>query len=192
MQITIIDNNRAKSWIEQNTLIWKLFSKKYLYRVLLSLIFGAILVFIGFISYNDYSTMVNLNKITYINIHLFESIGILILLSSFIHAFRFFKTKKQYFNKVESGSQRYAQKDANVIYININDTSISYQSHFSKIEFVWEAITGYHLRDNLIFLFTSDTIDSTIIIDKNLLSNSDFEELSVFIHSRVKRKFSLV
>jgi hypothetical protein len=190
MQITIIDNNRAQSFLEQNAFIWKRYEKRHLYAILFCFIIGVIFSVVGFNSYNEYGKMENFKNVTYINIHLMESVGILFLLFSGIHIFRFFKMKKQFFDKIKLITDRYTQKDANVIYINLTDASVSYQSHFSKIEFVWEAVTGYHINGNLIFLYTSDAIESAIIIDKRLLSAADFSELSVFIHSRVKLKTS--
>jgi hypothetical protein len=185
MQIKIIDNNRAQSYTEQCTFVWKWYKQKYFRLILYSFIIGIFLILA------DLNIYKNPKLITGIATHLMESIGIMFLFFGCIYIVQFIKLKKRFFQRMKSAVDRYAQ-DANIAYINIDTASVGQQTHFSKIEYTWEAVTGYYLKNHLIFLFTSDTIESAIMIDKCLLSATEYTELTTFLHSRIPLKKELI
>jgi hypothetical protein len=180
MHFNIVDRNRAQSMKEHRAFAWGKYQKKALGIIFWLLGCGLLFIFLGF-QPGEPSPF----KFDY---HIVGTVGILFILVALHHIRFFYKQRKEYFTVSAKLLKDYSQENKNETYITINDISITYQSAFSKIEYIWEAVDSCFESDGLIFVFTQDTIASAIIIDKKLVSPEGFSEISVFIRQRAKPK----
>ncbi|MDQ3110774.1 MAG: YcxB family protein, partial [Bacteroidota bacterium] len=171
--------------------IWAQYRKRYIIWVSYVLFVGLILIMSHQLG-SDKERIINPDDPFFIHLDLMEFIGVVLLVLSCVYIFSFIRLRKTQLKRIKILSDRLSRENSNEIYITINDLTISYQSAFSKNEYVWEVVENYFLTEHFVFIFLNHSLESSIIIDKRLLTPEDFTALSAFIRQRLPARNRLL
>jgi hypothetical protein len=70
----------------------------------------------------------------------------------------------------------------------LTDESFAYESQILKMEVKWKFFCNYSIFGDYLFLYTTDSLFTAVIINKRLISENEFQELMAFVRERLKEK----
>jgi hypothetical protein len=181
MEITIHDANSIEDAKKRFDALWKLATKKGLRVVLIRPLYGLILILIAVFSkpYESSSRSVTtpdgvVQHISYFNLNIFFSIGIVIILYFLLELLRIRREK----NKLWTGELK---KIGQQINIQITTEHVTCQSSGITTTIQWNRFSGYKEFEGFLFLLVDDSIFSAIEINKELLTAEELKELRLFL-----------
>jgi len=188
MEIIIKDTNASKSIIDQNSVRWKLYSKKFVIAFIYLYGLGLVMFIFGMTEFNEYGWKhFNGETSYYTNWHLSESIGFVLIIFATFLLIVHFKNKNKFFKKTKEASDRQL-KATNEIIIRIHDDHVSYKSYELVQEIKWWLFSSYKIKDNYLLLNFDEDHYSAITIDKRLISPEEFNQVLELVKKRVVPK----
>jgi hypothetical protein len=171
MNIEIKNKKAAQSITDANNVIWKMFASKFKKGMILQFLFVFIAVVFGFLDFNRYDRITTPGNIRYFNLNLFPSLAILYSVFLSVRIISFFKGKKKFFKNAKEQALRltYGSDEMTII---INEVKIKYTTASITKEMNWVLFSHYKLYDNILFLYTLDSISLTLEKKKFLIMNS--------------------
>jgi hypothetical protein len=193
MEITIKNNNAYQSLVEQTKIKWAIYSKKTNRAIFIFYVVGIVIFLMGMYDKDEYSTSSSgysegkyaLKYITYSNWHLMETFGLvtIILTTYFVYLINVIGRNKFFLNN-ELRARKLAPPN-NEIIIKATDSQLVYQTDALTQCINWNLFYGHSYFQNHIVLNIDDAFNNTILIDKSLLSETEFDELFSFIKKTV-------
>ena len=184
MNITIKDNNAAQNMIDQNKVRWKLYSKNIVLTIVSMYILGLVLFLIGMDKFSEYGWRVfNGETAYYVNWHLSESFGVVILIAATYMLFNYFKARKGFFSRSATVADRHLRTNNEILFC-ITDHSLTYTSYELHQQIKWWLFSSYTVSENYLFLDLAEYPNSYITIDMRLMNPEDYNEFFEFVKQR--------
>lgn len=184
MKIAIKIPIDPESLMERNIIHWKLFAHKYYLIILVEFLGGISCLISGMRKGYTWKSTVNGASTLYtFNGEL--SIGIAFLLLAIISFFNIQRSRNSFFKKVRASMQNNISDNASM---EIDNTEVKYRDSELIQEIKWSLFSHYKFYKNYLFLITSDNYITSILIDKRLLTSSEFAELSAYVKKQLSEK----
>lgn len=190
MKITIQDSNSIENAKERFSALWETATKKGLRVMMIRPLYGVILILIAVFTepYNSSSRSITtpdgvVQHISYFNLNIFLSIGIVFILYFLLELLRIKRER----NKLWDGELKRIGQQIN---IQLTDEDVRHQSSGITTTIQWNRFSGYKEFKGFLFLLMDDSIFSAIVINKQLLQEEELKELLLFLEGNPKLKRS--
>ena len=178
MDITIKARNSQQRVFELNSIRWKLLMARYKKINIFQFLAGIIFLYLG---------IINREKVIPKDINIGISLGIAFILLGAIYSYHNYVNKKKFYRKIQILSKR-IEKNHDEILIHITGESIRYEDFELSQELKWSLISHYKIYNDLLFLIMDEHLLTSIIIDKNLITEEEFSELYSFVKNKLIEK----
>ena len=173
----IIKRSNNDDLLEQNSIKWKLFTQK-------NILIFALYAFMGtFFLVTNWLTLKNDENFWGFT----TSFGASLLLLSFFYFIHTYKNKIKYISRTKLFINRYRSQTEG-IEIKITNTSVTYKDFEIYSEMKWTVFTEYKLYKNYFILIIDWRDLSSIIINRNEISETQFTEIFEFVKGKLPEK----
>ncbi|MFI0426860.1 MAG: hypothetical protein ACH34V_07885 [Flavobacterium sp.] len=193
--IEIRNKNASETTIINNKIIWDIYLKKQIKFLLIVYSIGIAFLVYGITEIDNPAirsikvtkSQGKINEIAnYYDFHFSTSLGFVVLIMATISLINYFKQKKAFFKKIEKISENLL-KTNNEVLIKIDDEFVKYYSPKLVMEIKWELISNYSMDNNRIFLYIDEFVQSTIIIDRKVISLEEYNYLLDLLNKKIRK-----
>lgn len=170
MEIKVKISNAAQDYVDQNDVLWKLQTKKNS-RIYILLIIGVASFIFGLF---DNSTV--------FGTRLLMDFGIILIIVSIMILYTISVQKTHFKTAVLITARKYHQEN-NEALIEINPNFIKFTDYQLTKEMKWGMFSSYTIFENYIFI-SQNLLNSSVILDKRLISENEYSELISFLKSK--------
>src|SRR5688572_9480698 len=173
----IITRQNSDELLQINAIKWKLFTKKNVQVVFLYAFIGAVILVVNWISLKKGESFWRFES----------SFGLGILFLSLFYFIHFYKNKIRFLAKTKELISKY-KNESGGIEIKITNSAITYRDVEIYSDMKWTVFSEYKLYNGYLILLIDNLYLSSIIINRNEISEAEFTELFDFVKSKMPEK----
>ncbi len=191
----VIEGNDASEYIKETSKIrWTSSLRRQYLGTLVFFLFGVLILAMGMSSdstmstttfkYDNNSTTEYTTKYDY---HISLGLGIGFMLIALYFVYIIYRQKRKFFLSIAKICTRHKQVSDNFS-ININNDNVCYRDFELIREQRWSTFSHYIVYKDNLLLFQDDFYISSIVIQKERLSDKDYSDLFNFLKSKLPAK----
>jgi hypothetical protein len=186
MEITVKDTSAAENLIKNYSLQWRLRTAKVKSRWLLSYALAGSMILLGIVNGLREKSPSALEELTHMDFDTFIiSFGIVYAFFSLQNQLAWRKLNKTNLTVLRDVADLFKKKNNESI-LTFTDEFVIVDQYNIHDKTGWDYFNYYTLHNNLLILHKNPAVIENIVVDRNLISETEFDELLFFVSERLK------